>query len=716
METKRPRDGELAALRAVSAVSGLALEASHEDDFLRGAAAALREYAGADAVLVRIWERRIETRAVAAEEGVHLLSPGELSAPLAPEDVRFWLAQAEGYYCGDVTASPAVRREFRDHLLSLGLRSAFVVPMIRSGDVLGQIVFAWKSAREPDARWKAALRQLTAYTATQFSLLHWKHGNERDPMTGLLNWYGLRRRWERLAGARRGAVLFVEVGNFRSVVEARGRLAGDDLLRETARLVQDAAFSAHADASGAADGPGAAPSGGAWAHAPAVVGRLSVDAFVALIPDVSLDDAAALAAHITRRFDAAVERRRLSSPYLTIGLAAWPRNGRELQALVSEAERSACQRKRRRVELTMTTQLDPGQGRLPRTFLHGWLASSGDGVVLTDGDLKVIYVNPAYERMSGYTLKQWLGKSPGFIASGKTPLRVYEDMWNSLSRRGTWTGQVVNRRPDGEEWVSHLTITRILDRRGRPVGFLGVARSADDVKKTAMSSASVSAFEDAITKESLIMALAKAAKMHGGDSLQHLERVRWFTHLLVAAAAEEGMEEFQSYEFRSAVTMASVLHDIGKLSLPRELLQKPGRLEPHEFELMKTHTVAGREMLSAPFLRGQPAVHGSYFLEVAADIAGSHHEKWDGSGYPEGLAGTQIPMAARVVAVADVYDALRSERPYRRAWSHTEAVEYIESHAGKHFDPRLVELFLSIRDAFDQVYRKLPDRYRTVIA
>src|SRR5690606_41779857 len=124
--------------------------------------------------------------------------------------------------------------------------------------------------------WKAALRQLTAYTATQFSLLHWKHGNERDPMTGLVKWSGLRRRWERLAGARRGAVLFVEVGNFRSGVEARGRLAGDDLLRETARLVQDAAFSAHADASGAADGPGAAPSGGAWAPAPAVVGRLSV--------------------------------------------------------------------------------------------------------------------------------------------------------------------------------------------------------------------------------------------------------------------------------------------------------------------------------------------------------------------------------------------------------------------------------------------------------
>src|SRR5690606_411640 len=158
-------------------------------------------------------------------------------------------------------------------------------------------------------------------------------------------------------------------------------------------------------------------------------------------------------------------------------------------------------------------------------------------------------------------------------------------------------------------------------------------------------------------------AASKAAKRHAAACLRASRRVRWFPPLLVAAAAEEGMEEFQSYAFRSAVTMASVLHDIGKLSLPRELLQKPGRLAPHEFELMKTHTVAGREMLSAPFLRGQPAVHGSYFLEVAADIAGSHHEKWDGSGYPEGLAGTQIPMAARVVAVADVYDALRSERP-----------------------------------------------------
>src|SRR5690606_1313868 len=244
--------------------------------------------------------------------------------------------------------------------------------------------------------------------------------------------------------------------------------------------------------------------------------------------------------------------------------------GTDLKTLVSSAEQNTFARKRDRLKLTLSTETDPGQGRVPRGFLNGWLNTSADGVLMTDADLRVIYVNPAYERMTGYTMSEWLGKTPGFIAAGKTPLKVYEEMWASLNETGSWSGQVVNRHRSGKEWVSYLSITRILDRNGRLTGYVSIARNVRAGQ------------QHETKKEALAYALAEAAQLHDGDSTEHLDRVRDFTQLLVLAAASRGVEEFQSYEFRSAVTLASILHDVGKLAIPQSLLQKPGPLTPQE--------------------------------------------------------------------------------------------------------------------------------------
>jgi putative two-component system response regulator len=129
------------------------------------------------------------------------------------------------------------------------------------------------------------------------------------------------------------------------------------------------------------------------------------------------------------------------------------------------------------------------------------------------------------------------------------------------------------------------------------------------------------------------------------------------------------------------------MHDIGKIGIPDRILQKPGRLDPDEWERMKTHTTIGAHILAAS---------RAPLVQMAETIALTHHERWDGSGYPNGLAGEEIPLAGRIAAVCDVYDALISERPYKRAWPADEAVAEIERSSGSHFDPELVERFLEI--------------------
>ena len=136
------------------------------------------------------------------------------------------------------------------------------------------------------------------------------------------------------------------------------------------------------------------------------------------------------------------------------------------------------------------------------------------------------------------------------------------------------------------------------------------------------------------------------------------------------------------------IRRGALLHDIGKMGIPDSILLKPGPLSEREWEIMRQHPVFAFQLLN-------PIPH----LRQALDIPLYHHEKWDGTGYPQGLKGEQIPLAARIFAIADVWDALRSDRPYRKAWPEEQARAYIEAQAGKHFDPRVVETLVRMLDA-----------------
>ena len=207
-------------------------------------------------------------------------------------------------------------------------------------------------------------------------------------------------------------------------------------------------------------------------------------------------------------------------------------------------------------------------------------------------------------------------------------------------------------------------------------------------------------------REVTIFALAKLAESRDPETGAHLERVQRYSQTLAQRLhATGGAPGVIDSDFVRLIYLTSPLHDIGKVAIPDCVLLKPGRLTSEEFDIMKTHTLRGAGTLAAALRQCPQAA----FLEMARDIALSHHEKHDGSGYPNGLAGDDIPLAARIVALADVYDALTSKRVYKEAFSHHIAHSIITSEAGSHFDPAVVEAFLTEQEAFKDIDRRFRD-------
>jgi len=193
------------------------------------------------------------------------------------------------------------------------------------------------------------------------------------------------------------------------------------------------------------------------------------------------------------------------------------------------------------------------------------------------------------------------------------------------------------------------------------------------------------------TRLQVVRRLGRAAEFRDNETGLHIVRMSKIS-VLMGEACGMNSEECE------LLLNASPMHDIGKIGIPDYILLKPGKFEPREWEIMKAHVTIGADILSGD---------DSELLSMARLIALTHHEKWDGSGYPHGLSGEQIPLLGRIVALADVFDALTSERPYKEAWTVGASINYIEGNRGKHFDPTLVDLFmrrlpeiLAIKDQF----------------
>ncbi|MEL6977313.1 MAG: HD domain-containing phosphohydrolase [Pseudomonadota bacterium] len=208
------------------------------------------------------------------------------------------------------------------------------------------------------------------------------------------------------------------------------------------------------------------------------------------------------------------------------------------------------------------------------------------------------------------------------------------------------------------------------------------------------------------TRDVTIKALVSLSARRDSETGRHLLRTQLYVERLAREIADTPRYRGVVDEaFIRRLKASAPLHDIGKVGVPDAVLTKPGRLSDEEFAVMKTHAAIGAQALA----EADEALGGSSFLETAQEIALSHHERWDGAGYPDGLAGEEIPLSARLMAIADVYDALRSKRVYKPRMTHEQAASIIAEGRGSHFDPDLVDAFLRVETVFDEIARRHDD-------
>jgi putative two-component system response regulator len=207
--------------------------------------------------------------------------------------------------------------------------------------------------------------------------------------------------------------------------------------------------------------------------------------------------------------------------------------------------------------------------------------------------------------------------------------------------------------------------------------------------------------------EIIIFSLAKLAESRDQDTGSHLERIREYCRVLAEHLSHQRKyREEVDGDYIQMLYLTSPLHDVGKVGIPDNILLKPGPLSEKEFEIMKQHTTIGSKTLGA----AAEAHPEAKFLCMARDIAHSHHEWFDGSGYPDGLAGENIPLCARIVALADVYDALTTKRVYKPPFNHEKSRDVILDGLGTHFDPDIVEAFLRNEDRFIDIFSRFAGR------
>lgn len=221
----------------------------------------------------------------------------------------------------------------------------------------------------------------------------------------------------------------------------------------------------------------------------------------------------------------------------------------------------------------------------------------------------------------------------------------------------------------------------------------------------ALTNSLAAARDDAArARDAMILAMASLAETRDHETGDHIRRTQHYVRALAETLNRREPETMGlDAEFVDLLYKSAPLHDIGKVGIPDRILQKPGRLDREEFDIMKTHADLGRAAIATA-----ERYIGSTnpFLSLAKEIAHCHHERWDGSGYPRGLKGEDIPLAGRIMAVADVYDALVSERVYKPAMSHQEAVDIINGESGKHFDPAVVAAFGEVAPQFAEIHRQ----------
>ncbi len=270
-------------------------------------------------------------------------------------------------------------------------------------------------------------------------------------------------------------------------------------------------------------------------------------------------------------------------------------------------------------------------------------------------------------------------------------------------------------RYSSEAFMSAPLVSTMLRTQDEVIGVLNVTEKPDDTPFSAEEVECICSIADMAAVglhnqirrsridsfvQVLLLTIGRLAEYRDEETSAHLERVQRYAGLLARRLQTSGrFRQTITDDFIRELVLTTPMHDIGKVGIPDEILLKGGQLTPDEFKIMRSHVDIGRQTLEFAALKTGPM----RLLQMCIDIVHGHHEKYDGSGYPLGRKGDEIPLAARIVALADVYDAITSRRPYKKAQPHEKALAIIRSESGRHFDPEVVQAFLDCESEFDRI-------------
>ena len=325
----------------------------------------------------------------------------------------------------------------------------------------------------------------------------------------------------------------------------------------------------------------------------------------------------------------------------------------------------------------------------------------------------ITHASDAFCKMSGYSKEELLNQPHNMIRHNDMSKNDFKELWKTIQSGKTWYGEVKNRKKNGEFYWVRSTIELDYDKKGRHIGYYAVRHVITAQKKVEELKVKLESvncdLEDKVkqrtqeivdlnkeiqeTQKEVVFTMGAIGETRSEETGNHVKRVAQYSKIL---ALHYGIDEKDA----EMLKQASPMHDIGKVGIPDSILNKPGRFNDEERQIMNTHSQLGYDMLK----------HSNRdLLKLASIVAYEHHEKWDGTGYPNRLKGEEINIYGRITALADVFDALGSDRIYKKAWNDEKIFKFFKEESGKQFDPKLVDLFFENISEFLYVRDTLRD-------
>lgn len=303
----------------------------------------------------------------------------------------------------------------------------------------------------------------------------------------------------------------------------------------------------------------------------------------------------------------------------------------------------------------------------------------------TDKRGVITYVNQAFCDISGYSVDELIGKPHNIVRDPELSKEAFRELWSTIKSGKTWTGQIPNLAKNRSTYWVDASISPIYDNEDNLVEYIAIRHDITEIIELNK--------EIKNTQYELIYRMGESVESRSKESGHHIQRVAHYSKLL---AQYYGLSNQEA----ETIFIASTMHDMGKIAIPDSILLKKDRLNCEEWDIMKTHAAIGYKILAGSKLP---------ILRMAADIAYEHHEHFNGNGYPRGIKGDNISIYARIVAIADVFDALMSDRVYKKAWPIDKVINLFEEESANQFDPDLISIFLTHKDEFIKIKSQFKD-------